>query len=87
LTQLEARLRQWQAAFEGHGPYPDDFHWPDDLDRCPDHLADRARRVNVAQQDLHARMALRHQSLAALLHGDRGSVRSLPVPLFVDQRT
>jgi hypothetical protein len=87
LTELETRLEQWRAALDGDGRYPDDFRWPADLDRCPAHLADRARRVNAAQQDLQARMAMRRESLASLLRSDVRFGGALAAPLFVDQRT
>jgi hypothetical protein len=87
LTELEGRVEQWKAALDGEGPFPEDFRWPEDLGRCPDHLADRARRVNAAQQDLHARLSVRREALAALLRSDMRFGRARSTPLFVDQRS
>lgn len=88
LHELECRVERWRAALDGAGPYPDDdYRWPEGLGRCPDHLAERARRVNAEQRDLQARLAVRRDALSALLHRETRPGRAVPVPLFVDQRT
>lgn len=87
LDELERRTEQWRAAIGGGGGYPDAFAWPDGLGPCPPHLADRARSLHAAQQDLQARLALRRDALGSLLRTDARPRARVPVPLFVDQRS
>lgn len=87
LDTLEERLGQWRAALEGMGDYPDELLWAHDPGPCPDHLLNRARRINAAQQDLCARLSLRREALGALLRSDGRFGHALTTPLFVDQRS
>lgn len=87
LDDLEDRIERWRSAIGGAGAYPGEFAWPEGLGPCPAHLLDRARRLNAAQQDLHARLTLRRDALSSLLRSDSRQRSALPVPLFVDQRS
>lgn len=94
LTELERRLARWHAALEGGVPAPDDIAWPKEIGPCPDALAERARRIDAAQQDVMGRLLMRREVLGALLRAgaagpgsSTGSGRAAPPPLFVDQHS
>jgi hypothetical protein len=87
LDVLEERLGLWRSALEGKGDYPDELRLAQDPGPCPDHLLDRARRINAAQRDLCARLSLRREALGALLRSDGRLGHTLTTPLFVDQRS